>query len=75
MPPLAKGSSQKTVGENIREMLRSETFAEGKPRKKKVQMAQAAAIAHSKAGYSRTKRRHRKRRRSLTKDAIRSDHG
>lgn len=68
MPPLAKGSSQKTISSNIAEMIHSETFAEGKPRKKKLKMAQAAA--YNKAGRSRKKRK----RRSLTRDAIRGDY-
>ena len=65
--PLAKGSSQETISENIGEAMRSEAFAGGKSRKKKLQMAQAAA--YSSAGKSRKKRK----RHSLTKDAIRSD--
>jgi hypothetical protein len=67
MPPLAKGSSQETVSSNIKEMMRSETFAAGKSRKKKLQMAQAAA--YRAAGKSRKKRK----RRNLAKDAIRGD--
>jgi hypothetical protein len=63
--PLSKGSSQETISENIGEAMRSKTFAEGKSRKKKLQMARAAAY--------RMARKSRKRR-SLTKDAIRSDH-
>jgi hypothetical protein len=66
--PLVKGSSQETISGNIREMMHSETFAEGKSRKKKLQMAQAAAY-HA-AGKSRKKRK----RRSLTKDAISGDY-
>jgi hypothetical protein len=66
--PLAKGSSQETVSKNIGEMMHSETFAESKSRAKKLRMAQAAA--YRMAGKSRKKRK----RRSLTKDAIRSDH-
>jgi len=66
--PLVKGSSQETISGNIREMMHSETFAEGKSRKKKLQMAQAAA--YRAAGKSRKKRK----RRSLTKDAISGDY-
>jgi hypothetical protein len=67
--PLAKGSSQETISENIGELVHSKTFAGGKSRKKKLQMAQAAA--HRMAGKS---RRSKRKRRSLTKDAIHSDH-
>ncbi|KPL13129.1 hypothetical protein AMJ85_00280 [candidate division BRC1 bacterium SM23_51] len=68
MPPLAKGSSQETIDKNSQEMMHSETFAEGKSRKKKLQMAQAAA--YRAAGRSRRERK----RRNLAKDAIRGDH-
>ena len=68
MPPLSKGSSQETISKNIREMLHSETFGEGKSRRKRLQMAQAAA--YRAAGKSRRPRK----RRSLAKDAIRNDH-
>lgn len=61
MPPLAKGSSQKTVSENIGRLVK-EGYSNGR--------GQAAAIAYSKAGRSRKKRK----RRSLTKDAIRGDY-
>lgn len=71
--PLKTGSSQKTISENIGEMMRSETFAEGKSRKKKLQMAQAAA--YSEAGKSRKKKKRKRKNnphpRSLVKDAIR----
>lgn len=46
--PLKRGSSQKTIGRNIRTLLH-----EGKPR------AQAIAIAMSKAGKSRPSKRKR----------------
>ena len=48
--PLKKGSSKKTVSSNIREMMRSSTFAKGKSRKKKQQMATAAALRKSRGG-------------------------
>lgn len=41
--PLHKGKSKKTRNQNIKEMVDSPTFAEGKSRAKKVQMAVAAA--------------------------------
>lgn len=61
--PLKTGDSQETISGNIGEMMRSSTFARGKSRKKKLQMAQAAA--YNKAGKSRRKRR------NLATDAIR----
>ena len=42
--PLKKGSSKKTVSSNIREMVKSPTFAAGKPAKKRREMAAAAAL-------------------------------
>ena len=48
--PLKKGRSRKTVSGNIREMMRSPTFAKGKSRKKKQQMATAAALRKSRSG-------------------------
>lgn len=59
MPPLAKGSSQETISENIGRLVK-EGYPDGR--------GQAAAIAYSKAGRSRKRKR---KRRSLTKDAIR----
>lgn len=61
MPPLAKGSSQKTISHNIGKLV-EEGYPDGH--------GQAAAIAYSKAGKSRKGRKKRKRR-SLAKDAIR----
>ena len=62
--PLKAGKSKETISGNIGEMMHSETFAKGKPRKKKRQMAIAAAYSKSRGG---------KPRRSLAKDAMRHD--
>lgn len=53
--PLASGSSQKTISDNIAETLESPTFGPGKPKKKRRQMAIAASL--QKAGKSRKSRR------------------
>lgn len=42
--PLKSGKSKKTVSGNIREMMRSPTFAKGKSPAKRRQMASAAAL-------------------------------
>lgn len=60
MPPLAKGSSQETISSNIGKLV-EEGYPDGH--------GQAAAIAYSKAGKSRRKKK--RKRRSLAKDAIR----
>lgn len=52
--PLKPGKSKKTVSGNIREMVRSPTFAKGKPKKKRQEMAVAAAM--DKARKSRSNR-------------------
>ncbi len=41
--PLRKGKSRRIISRNIEEMLRSPTFAPGKPQWKRRQMAAAAA--------------------------------
>lgn len=41
--PLTPGSSPETISESIKETLESPTFGPGKPRKKRQQMAVAAA--------------------------------
>jgi hypothetical protein len=45
--PLYGGNSQKIISSNIHEMLRSRTFAEGKKKKKRQEMAVAAALNKS----------------------------
>lgn len=42
--PLRKGSGQKTISSNIGELMESSTFAKGKSKKKKHEMAIAAAM-------------------------------
>jgi hypothetical protein len=42
--PLKTGKSQKTISKNISEMMHSATFATGKSKAKKQQMATAAAM-------------------------------
>lgn len=67
--PLKPGHRQETISENIAKTLESPTFAAGKPRKKKRQMAIAAA--YSSARKSRRKsglstEALRKKRKNLT---------
>lgn len=45
--PLKKGKSRKTLSYNVGEMMRSETFATDKTRKKKQKMAVAAAYRNA----------------------------
>ena len=42
--PLKPGSSQETISDNISETLESDTFAKGKSKKKRRQMAVAASM-------------------------------
>lgn len=56
--PLKKGSSQKTISKNIEEIMRSYKktgkIGSSKPKSSKAAREQAAAIAYSSAGKSRT---------------------
>jgi len=54
--PLKAGKSSETVSRNISEMMESKTFAKGKSRKKRHEMAKAAAM--------------QKKRESLSRDAM-----
>jgi len=67
--PLRPGHSQETISENIAETLESPTFAEGKSRKKKRQMAIAASYSSArksrkKAGLSTEALRKKKRKKA-----------
>lgn len=53
--PLKSGSSRSVVKGNIHEMVHSDTFAKGKPKSKRAQMAVAAALG--KAKYKGAKKR------------------
>lgn len=59
--PLKPGTSQETISDNIAETLESSTFAAGKPKRKRHQMAVAAAMSKkqdtlSKAAFRRKKK-------------------
>lgn len=54
--PLQSGSSQETISKNIHEMVVSESFARGKSRKKKQEMAVAAALSMAKRGRKKGKK-------------------
>ena len=58
--PLSSGSGQNVISSNIKEMMDSPTFAKGKSRAKKQQMAVAAAESKARGG----------KKRSLVKDAM-----
>lgn len=48
--PLKKGSSKRVIQSNLTEMIKSKTFAKGKPEKKRRQMAEAAAYSKARGG-------------------------
>lgn len=48
--PLKEGKSKKVIGFNIKEMFASPTFAKGKDKKKRMQMAAAAAYSKARKG-------------------------
>jgi hypothetical protein len=48
--PLTSGSGEDTIQRNIRELLRSKTFARGKSKKKRREMAVAAAYSKAREG-------------------------
>lgn len=67
--PLTPGHSQETISSNIAETLESPTFAAGKPRKKKREMAIAAAYSSARKSRKRTglsTEALRKKRKNLT---------
>lgn len=51
--PLKSGKSKKVISQNIKEMYLSSTFAKDKPKKKRLQMAAAAAYTKAKKGRRR----------------------
>jgi len=51
--PLQDGTSQETISDNIKETLESPSFGPGKRRKKRHQMAVAAAMSKSRETVSR----------------------
>jgi hypothetical protein len=53
--PLKRGKSKATRNKNVKEMIHSKTFAEGKPKAKRIEMAVAAA-------YSQARRSGRKKK-------------
>lgn len=55
--PLKKGKSRKTMSYNIGEMMRSETFAADKTRKKRQEMAVAAAYRNARESGGRFPRK------------------
>jgi hypothetical protein len=60
--PLKKGKSKKTISENISEMVKSSTFAKGKSKEKKIQMAVAAAYAKARKSGAKLPKKRKKRR-------------
>lgn len=58
--PLEAGTSQETISDNISETLESSTFAPDKPRKKRHQMAVAAAMHKKKESVSQAAFRRKK---------------
>ena len=60
--PLRKGKSKKVLTYNIGEMMRSPTFAEGKSRKKKQQMAVAASYRQARESGGKFPRKRKKRK-------------
>lgn len=60
--PLKPGSSRETISDNIQETLESPTFGEGKGKKKRREMAAAAAL--------RSAGKPRKGKRKLSREAL-----
>lgn len=60
--PLKAGTSQETISDNISETMESPTFAAGKSRKKKHQMAIAAAMQKSRKSKTLSQAAFRKKR-------------
>lgn len=58
--PLKPGKSKKTLTYNLREMMNSPTFAEGKSKKKKQQMALAASYRSARESGGKFPRKRKK---------------
>jgi hypothetical protein len=59
--PLKKGKSRDVMTYNIGEMMRSPTFAEGKSKEKKQQMAVAAAYSQARKSGAKLPKKKKKR--------------
>ncbi len=51
--PLKKGKSKAVRNRNVKEMIHSKTFAKGKPKSKRIEMAVAAAYAQARRSRGR----------------------
>ena len=61
MSPLRKGKSKTVISKNISEMVKSSTFAPGKPAAKRQKMAVAAALAKARKSGARIPRKRKKK--------------
>lgn len=60
--PLRKGKSRKTMTYNVREMMHSPTFAAGKSREKKQEMAVAAGYTQARKSGAKLPRKRSKKK-------------